>query len=621
MSDSVYSFRAGPTYRGAMPGEMLEAALDMPMSRTSTFFDQAKGGIRESFGLGTALRESELPSSAPVRPNRFEPAESFERRREEARPLPKDAYESSAYFREGVPWDAGMTDDRAAALASEFDARKVREFYAEKRPITAFIGNLAGQATDPINYIPIAGPAVRAAAVARVGKVAGASVAASLDAAANTAIFGVATAPVRAKHGDDVSWQATVSQIATAALIGAGFGAIGGALEGRAASASRRAIEERLATLKTTQEARIALNEGIDALIRGEDVRLSPNATGPLARVQQEIIAYHGTPHTFDRFSMDKIGTGEGAQSFGHGLYFAEKEGVASSYRDALAGGNTKWMEGERVLSGAEQNAAELLDRAKGDVHKAKMVIKHSLRAGRLADQKYLDETEAALDRLDPSAIRVVQDPGSLYEVGIKADRDELLDYDKPLKEQPEKVLAGLERAFGEDTIDPAFFRNSDTNTGDWLDMAAGLYAKDKKELAERLRQAGIPGIQYLDAGSRDGGDGTRNFVIFDDGRVSIRSRNGQPIDNTQARADPPPSGIDEAAKAIAKPDDYKALSSQYRVDPETGSFDEEVDIAQLGVEGRLTEDDVSTLADAQAVYDDGAAYGEALKSVAGCLI
>jgi len=33
---------------------------------------------------------------------------------------------------------------------------------------------------------------------------------------------------------------------------------------------------------------------------------------------------------------LSKIGTGEGAQAYGHGLYFAENEGVARSYRDAL---------------------------------------------------------------------------------------------------------------------------------------------------------------------------------------------------------------------------------------------------------------------------------------------
>src|SRR5690606_6130189 len=34
--------------------------------------------------------------------------------------------------------------------------------------------------------------------------------------------------------------------------------------------------------------------------------------------------AFHGSPHRFDRFSLQHIGTGEGAQAFGWGLYFAE---------------------------------------------------------------------------------------------------------------------------------------------------------------------------------------------------------------------------------------------------------------------------------------------------------
>jgi hypothetical protein len=74
--------------------------------------------------------------------------------------------------------------------------------------------------------------------------------------------------------------------------------------------------------------------------------------------VQPEgIRAYHGSPHDFDRFDLNKIGTGEGAQAYGHGLYFAENEGVARSYRDALGnersgrgGGRPIWNRGETAL-------------------------------------------------------------------------------------------------------------------------------------------------------------------------------------------------------------------------------------------------------------------------------
>ena len=37
---------------------------------------------------------------------------------------------------------------------------------------------------------------------------------------------------------------------------------------------------------------------------------------------------YHGTPHRFDEFSLDSIGTGEGHQAHGWGLYFAGNKNV-----------------------------------------------------------------------------------------------------------------------------------------------------------------------------------------------------------------------------------------------------------------------------------------------------
>jgi hypothetical protein len=49
------------------------------------------------------------------------------------------------------------------------------------------------------------------------------------------------------------------------------------------------------------------------------------------------IKAFHGSPHDFDKFDMSKIGTGEGAQAYGHGHVFcAQREGVERSYRGCL---------------------------------------------------------------------------------------------------------------------------------------------------------------------------------------------------------------------------------------------------------------------------------------------
>lgn len=45
------------------------------------------------------------------------------------------------------------------------------------------------------------------------------------------------------------------------------------------------------------------------------------------------LTAFHGSPHRFSKFDASKIGTGEGAQAYGHGLYFAENPEIAGQYK------------------------------------------------------------------------------------------------------------------------------------------------------------------------------------------------------------------------------------------------------------------------------------------------
>lgn len=47
---------------------------------------------------------------------------------------------------------------------------------------------------------------------------------------------------------------------------------------------------------------------------------------------------YHGSPHKFNKFSTNNIGSGEGNQSFGWGLYFTDNKGIGEHYADI---GNT----------------------------------------------------------------------------------------------------------------------------------------------------------------------------------------------------------------------------------------------------------------------------------------
>lgn len=47
---------------------------------------------------------------------------------------------------------------------------------------------------------------------------------------------------------------------------------------------------------------------------------------------RESLTLYHGSPHKFDKFSTEHMGTGEGAQAFGWGLYFTELQDIAQHY-------------------------------------------------------------------------------------------------------------------------------------------------------------------------------------------------------------------------------------------------------------------------------------------------
>lgn len=63
------------------------------------------------------------------------------------------------------------------------------------------------------------------------------------------------------------------------------------------------------------------------------------NASDPRIFFQS---AWHGTPHRFDEFSLDAIGTGEGAQAHGWGLYFAADKKISDDYRNRLRKGRER---------------------------------------------------------------------------------------------------------------------------------------------------------------------------------------------------------------------------------------------------------------------------------------
>jgi hypothetical protein len=222
---------------------------------------------------------------------------------------------------------------------------------------------------------------------------------------------------------------------------------------------------------------------------------------GMTTPIVKGIRAYHGSPHTFDKFDMSKLGTGEGAQAYGHGLYFAGNENVAKSYKNALSGAGNA-----RVTGGMSPVEEFIFDRISQNADDFSIIKDLGRRYGGSIG---FDEAQAALDK-----VRSLN-KGSMYEVNLRTSPERLLDWDKPLSGQPAGVREALAKVpWAEDYI------KSERLTG-------GQIAPKTPEGATQLREAGLDGIQYLDGGSRAAGEGSRNYVMFDDKLVEILRRYG----------------------------------------------------------------------------------------------
>jgi len=211
------------------------------------------------------------------------------------------------------------------------------------------------------------------------------------------------------------------------------------------------------------------------------------------------IRAYHGSPYSFERFDINKIGTGEGAQAYGHGLYFAEHEPVALDYRNRLTVGRGTM----------DQTALTYLNKAGGDKIEAKRLLQEAL-------GQQLPTTHPVMEAIDRF------NTGHMYEVNIRAQPGQLLDWDKVLSPQQREVFAqAIPRRAG-------YFRNemSAPSGQSAYEELAGNYAGQPRASAA-LREAGIPGIQYLDQLSRAAGQGSRNYVVFDPGLIDILRKYG----------------------------------------------------------------------------------------------
>jgi hypothetical protein len=247
---------------------------------------------------------------------------------------------------------------------------------------------------------------------------------------------------------------------------------------------------------------------------------------------------WHGSPHVFERFDMSKLGTGEGNQAYGRGLYMAQNPEVAKSYAVDAADNSGKRTFAPKT--NVNQDAINYFQKM------LEGKVPRDIKDNAAVSDDYIKSQMQQLSNQLPSVYKV-----DLPDTHIRR----MLDFDIPLKNQP-KPIRNLAKSLGMDLND----------------LGGDLLAKVGKgdEGKQILQNAGIPGIKYLDQTSRNTGgwhitppsntvsgkwmvkgsdynskgihldteqeakdllkqkrsEETRNFVVFDDKHLKILERN-----------------------------------------------------------------------------------------------
>lgn len=243
------------------------------------------------------------------------------------------------------------------------------------------------------------------------------------------------------------------------------------------------------------------------------------------------IKAYHGSPHDFERFDISKVGTGEGAQAFGHGLYFAENPQVAQSYAETLRKNVPvdpatlqEYFTPGRVVPGYGGPDRVIEFRPPTDQSDWAVKVQRVDANGKAVEPPRWHATQPLRHDVEQVLGRTRQ---GMYEVAIHADPEHFLDWHKLLAEQP-NVEAKVRPLVGP-VPRPDLVKGSSAykSIGIRLAEQSPTETSTALQVSDALRKTGIPGIKYFDQGSRSTSEGTRNYVVFDDKIVEILKKYG----------------------------------------------------------------------------------------------
>lgn len=279
--------------------------------------------------------------------------------------------------------------------------------------------------------------------------------------------------------------------------------------------------------------------------------------------------AWHGSPHDHDGFDSSKIGTGEGAQAYGYGHYFASRKQVAEYYRDMLSGKSSVRSDNDYPPISDREWARDIaLDLP--DYGKLNMVER--INRGKYDEAFKSDaEKQATIDWVNGD-----KNKGRLYQVELAPEQDEYLDWDKPLSEQSEKVREALIRAgvivdgkYGDGFGATPMFPGWSTFTGESIhrrivnhefekqrEVTAAARKRAEQAASKYLHSIGIRGIKYLDGSSRPSIWKYDVDVFGSSGSLLKQHRVRTKAEADDIVADAEASGRTAKVKQIQQPDD-----------------------------------------------------------------
>lgn len=217
--------------------------------------------------------------------------------------------------------------------------------------------------------------------------------------------------------------------------------------------------------------------------------------------------AWHGSPHIFETFSTDFMGSGEGAQAHGWGLYFALNRKTAEGYRARLADDgvvikvkNYEFDENDMSDESSDVMAyhtvAWLVNEAGpysyGDFEEIRAeainIINNSVTFG--ADKQDAAKAIELVKALTPDDVVIDGSVGRLFKVEIPND-DVMLDEDKAFKDQPEFVQKAVRELYKK--------LNTKRSVQETAQASVAAALVERSKIVESIQKAVADGVLEID--------------------------------------------------------------------------------------------------------------------------